>query len=307
MRLNGEGIKLKMKLQGSVYVFVCYVMYGLFPVFWKQLATVNSFYVLAVRVVWSLLILLGILVVCRELDSVRVVLKDRKKLGILALASGFLCLNWGSYIWAVNSGRGVDASLAYYIAPILSILLGNMVFRERLTKLQWFSIAVTFVGLVVTVVRSGQMPWVALIIGGSFVIYSALKKEIRVKSNVSMFFETLYLAPFALVLMVWLDQQGNGAVGVLRGWQWLLLPAAGMITVIPLLLFSKGIQDTSMSLAGILMYINPTLQLMISVWLYHEEFTTTHAILFGFVGVGVMIYLVASLLERRRKEYNRCE
>ncbi len=295
--------------RGPLYVLTCYILWGVLPVFWKLLAAVDSLYVLAGRIVWSLVFISVILAARRGFGAVRAVLGDRRELGRLALAGIFVCVNWGSYIWAVNSGHMLDASLAYYMNPILAILLGTVVFRERLTGLQWLSVAVTFTGLVITILRYRQIPWVALIIGGSFAVYGAIKKGVHVDAGVSVFFETLVLSPFALVFMAAAEVRGAGAVGVLHGWQWLLLPAAGVVTTVPLLFFAKGIKSTPMTLSGILMYINPTLQLLLSVLLYQEEFTTTHAILFGFVWSGLALYLLSSLLRERKhkKEETSCE
>ena len=294
--------------RGPLYVLTCYILWGVLPVFWKLLAAVDSLYVLAGRIVWSLVFISAILAVRRGFGAVRAVLGDRRELGRLALAGIFVCVNWGSYIWAVNSGHMLDASLAYYMNPILAILLGTVVFRERLTGLQWLSVAVTFTGLVITILRYRQIPWVALIIGGSFAVYGAIKKGVHAESGVSVFFETLVLSPFALVFMAAAEVRGAGAVGVLHGWQW-LLPAAGVVTTVPLLFFAKGIKSTPMTLSGILMYINPTLQLLLSVLLYREAFTTTHAILFGFVWSGLALYLLSSLLRERKykKEETPCE
>ena len=295
--------------RGPLYVLTCYILWGVLPVFWKLLAAVDSLYVLAGRIVWSLVFISAILAVRRGFGAVRAVLGDRRELGRLALAGIFVCVNWGSYIWAVNSGHMLDASLAYYMNPILAILLGTVVFRERLTGLQWLSVAATFTGLVITILRYRQIPWVALIIGGSFAVYGAIKKGVHVDAGVSVFFETLVLSPFALVFMAAAEVRDAGAVGVLHGWQWLLLPAAGVVTTVPLLFFAKGIKSTPMTLSGILMYINPTLQLLLSVLLYQEEFTTTHAILFGFFWSGLALYLLSSLLRERKykKEETPCE
>jgi len=180
-------------------------------------------------------------------------------------------------------------------------LLGTIVFREKLTKLQWLSVAVTFTGLVVTIVRYRQIPWMALIIGGSFAIYGAIKKGVHVEPGVSLFYETLVLAPFALIFMGVSELQGNGAIGVLSGAQWLLLPVAGIVTTVPLLYYAKGIKTTPMTLSGILMYVNPTLQLLVAVVLYHEEFTATHAILFAFVWSGLVLYLIAGIMKNRKE------
>ena len=271
-----------MKNKGPLYVLTCYVIWGLLPIFWKLLAQVDSLYVLASRIVWSMVLTGGILLLRRDrLAGVRAAFRDRREWGLLAAAGCVVCVNWGVYIWAVANGHMIDSSLAYYMNPILAILLGTVLFRERLTKLQWLAVAVTFAGLVITVIRYRQIPWIALVIGGSFAVYGALKKQVRSDAAVSTFVETLTLAPFALVLIFWMEAHGTGAAGVRSGWQWLLLPVSGVVT-------------------GILMYINPTMQLLLSVALYGEAFTATHAILFGFVWTGLILYLISGARESRR-------
>lgn len=290
--------------RGPLYVLACYILWGLLPIFWKLLAAVDSLYVLAARIVCSLAFMAVILALRRErFAGARSVFRDRREWRRLALAGCAICVNWGLYFWAVANAHMLDASLAYYMSPILSILLGTLVFKEKLTRLQWLAAAVTFTGLAITVWRFGQIPWLALVIGASFAIYGAVKKGVRVDAGTSVFIETLTLAPAALAVMLVMEARGAGVAGVLHGWQWLLLPAAGAATTVPLMCFAEGIKTTSMSLSGILMYINPTIQLMLSVLLYGEEFTVTYAILFGFVWSGLALYLVSGALrERKRKE-----
>lgn len=286
--------------KGTLYVLACYILWGILPVFWKTLSAVDSMYVLAARIFWSLIFVTVILLLGKNLIPVKSVFRSGRELIRLALSGIFICINWGVYIWAVNNDHMLDASLAYYMNPILSILLGTLVFRERLSKLQWLSVAVTLTGLVIAVIRYGQFPWIALVIGGSFAIYGAIKKGVTASAGVSVFFETMFLSPFALIFMLWMDTGGSGAIGVLQNAQWLLLPAAGIVTTIPLLCFAEGIKTTPMSLSGLLMYINPTLQLLLSVLVYGEEFTTTHAILFGFVWIGVALYLLAGFRKKHQ-------
>ena len=288
--------------KGPLCVLACYVIWGMLPIYWRLFSAVNSLYILAARIVWSLVLMGIVLLIGKRREAVLSVLKDKRELRRLVLAGIAVCVNWGSYIWAVNGGHGVDASLAYYMNPILTIFLATMVFREKLTKLQWLSVAVTFTGLVAAVIRYRQIPWAALIIGGSFAVYGAIKKGVKSPADVSLFFETLVLAPAALVLMLVMEVQGNGALSVLSGVRLMLLPTVGAVTTIPLLYYAKGIRETPMSLAGILMYINPTLQLLISVVLFHEAFTTTHAILFVFVWSGLALYLAAAGREKRKEK-----
>ena len=148
-----------MKNKGPLYVLTCYVIWGLLPIFWKLLAQVDSLYVLASRIVWSMVLTGGILLLRRDrLAGVRAAFRDRREWGLLAAAGCVVCVNWGVYIWAVANGHMIDSSLAYYMNPILAILLGTVLFRERLTKLQWLAVAVTFAGLVITVIRYRQTP-----------------------------------------------------------------------------------------------------------------------------------------------------
>ena len=290
-----------MKNKGPLYVLTCYVIWGLLPIFWKLLAQVDSLYVLASRIVWSMVLTGGILLLRRDrLAGVRAAFRDRREWGLLAAAGCVVCVNWGVYIWAVANGHMIDSSLAYYMNPILAILLGTVLSRERRTKLQWLAVAVTFAGLVITVIRYRQIPWIALVIGGSFAVYGAQKNQVRSDAAVSTFVETLTLAPFALVLIFWMETHGTGAAGVLSGWQWLLLPVSGVVTTVPLMFFAAGMKTTPMTLSGILMYINPTMQLLLSVALYGEAFTATHAILFGFVWAGLILYLISGARESRR-------
>ena len=295
--------------RGPLCVLGCYVIWGVLPIFWHMLAAVDALYVLSARIVASVAFLLVLLAARRRLGTVAEACRDRGALVRMMLSGVFICINWGVYIWAVNGGHALDASLAYYMNPILAVVLGTAVFGERLSPLQWLSVAVTFAGIVVTVVGHGQFPWMALVIGGSFAVYGAVKKGVRAEAEVSVLVETLTLAPFALAYLLWAEARGTGAVGVLSGWQWLLLPLSGIATTVPLLFFARGIKTTPMSLSGILMYVNPTLQFLVSVAVFREKFTAAYGVLFGFVWSGLALYLAADFLRRRRerKEKAGCE
>lgn len=295
--------------RGPLCVLGCYVIWGVLPIFWHMLAAVDALYVLSARIMASVAFLLVLLAARRRLGTVAEACRDRGALVRMMLSGVFICINWGVYIWAVNGGHALDASLAYYMNPILAVVLGTAVFGERLSPLQWLSVAVTFAGIMVTVVGHGQFPWMALVIGGSFAVYGAVKKGVRAEAEVSVLVETMTLAPFALAYLLWAEARGTGAVGVLSGWQWLLLPLSGIATTVPLLFFARGIKTTPMSLSGILMYVNPTLQFLVSVAVFREKFTAAYGVLFGFVWSGLALYLAAGFLRRRRerKEKAGCE
>ncbi|WP_081579575.1 EamA family transporter RarD [Oscillibacter ruminantium] len=293
---------------GAFYVAACYAAWGVLPLFWKSLGSVNSVYVLASRIVWSLVMTLLMLTARREWGSVRTVLQNRWEWARLAVGGVLITVNWGVYIWAVNSAHIIDASLAYYIMNPMTVLLGTLLFREKLTKLQWFATGLTVTGIAIAAVRLQVFPWIALVIGGSFALYSAVKKKVTVDANVSIFFETATVTPLALIWIITAEMQGAGAGGILHGAQWLLLPLSGLVTTIPLMLFAVGIKTTSMSMSGVLMYINPTLQLLLGVLLYHEEFTVTHGILFGFVWTSLTLFLISDRRKQKKtaKENEAC-
>ncbi|MEG0779341.1 MAG: EamA family transporter RarD [Oscillospiraceae bacterium] len=294
--------------KGPLCVLACYILWGLLPGYWKLLSAVPSLYVLASRIVWSL-VFVGLLLALRHsFGDVRALFHNRRQWLRLMAAGVLITVNWGSFIVAVSSGHILDSSLAYYMNPILTILIGTLVFREKLTKLQWLSVGITAAGLVVTILRYGEIPWLALVIGGSFALYGAVKKGVTVDAQTSLLVETLTVAPFALLFLLWSEKNGVGAIGVLHGGGWLLLLASGIVTSVPLLFYAVGIRTTPYTMAGILMYINPTMQLLTGVFFYGETFTATHGILFGFVWTGLLLYVGSDwLTHRREKENIQCE
>ncbi len=278
-------------------VLICYILWGLLPIFWKLLSALDSFYILASRIVWSAVFCFIIIICCKNTGELKKILKNRKQMKLLACSSVMIAINWGAYIYAINSGHILDASLAYYMNPLLSIGLGFVFFKEKLKKLQWLAIAIAATGIMITIITYGSIPYFALIIGGSFAVYSAIKKNVTCDGLTSTLMEALLLAPIAVLYIAMSEYGNSGAVGTLNGVQLLLLPAAGVVTSIPLLAFSSGITKVPMSLSGILMYVNPTLQLIIGVILYQEKFDLAKGIMFIFVWVALILFLYSGKKE----------
>ena len=279
-------------------VFGSYVLWGIFPVFWKMLAELNSVYVLSSRIVWSAVFCLLLIVVTKKTEELKQVLSDNKMRKTLMCSGIAIAVNWGVYIYAVNSGHILDASLAYYLNPLMVIALGFFLFKEKLAFRQWLAIAVAALGILIAVVAYGEVPVFAIVIGTSFAVYGAIKKNVKCNGLISTFVEAAFLTPFALAYILWAEMGHVGAVGTLEGMQFLLIPMSGVVTSIPLLLFSIGVAKVSMSLTGILMYINPTLQFMIGALLYHETFDLPKGIMFVCVWIGVVLFVSAG----RKKE-----
>lgn len=278
---------------GILQVFASYVLWGIFPVFWKMLAELNAFYVLASRIVWSAVFCLLLIIGTGKAAELKAVLSDRRMQKTLMCSGIAIAVNWGVYIYAVNSGHILDASLAYYLNPLMVIALGFFLFKEKLAVRQWLAIAVAALGILIAIVAYGEVPVFAIVIGTSFAVYGAIKKNVKCNGLISTFVEAAFLTPFALIYIFWAEMQHTGAVGTLEGLQFLLIPMSGVVTSIPLLLFSVGVSRVSMSLTGILMYINPTLQFMIGVLLYHETFDLPKGIMFVCVWIGVILFVGA--------------
>ena len=267
--------------KGTLMVLASYVLWGLLTIFWKLLADIDSFYVLCCRIVFSLAVSAALLPLTGGWAEAKAVLKDRKLL-LRMLACGLLIsFNWGVLIYCVSAGRVLDTSLAYYINPLLAILLGFILFREKLT--------------------AAQFPYLALLCGLSFALYGAVKKKANVPGGISTFIETLLVAPIALAVALVMElNAGPISTGALSGWRLLLLPAAGAVTFLPVFLYSSGIPSTPMSLSWVLMYINPTLQLLCGLVLFNETMSSAMLVTFVCVWVATIIYLVSGAVQRKK-------
>ena len=272
-------------------VLACYILWGFLPIFWKRLSELDAFYVLSSRVIWSAVFCLLIIVLTKDLDELKRTLKDKKQMKLLLCSGVMIAINWGFYIYAVNAGHILDASLAYYLNPLFAIAIGFLFFKEKITRSQWLAIGIAFAGIMVAVIGYKTIPVFALVIGSSFAIYGAIKKSVSCSGIVSTFIETMILLPFALACVGWMERNGTGAIGVFEGLEFVLLPAAGVVTSIPLLAYSAGITKVPMSLSGILMYVNPTLQFIIGVALYGESFDVPKIIMFVCVWTSLILFV----------------
>lgn len=288
--------------RSSLNVLGCYILWGLLPIFWKLLAGVNSAYVLAQRIVFSCVFCLAVILIRKNGGEIGKIIKNKSERRKFFLCGILISINWGVYILTVAMGRILEASLAYYMNPLFSVLIGAIFFKEKLSRVQWASVALAFAGVMFSVIRYGEVPYLAIIIGLSFALYGALKKGIKADSETSICMETMAVLPIALIFIAYAQFSGFTTFSSLTTAEALLLIATGPITSIPLMLFAKGIKETSIVTSGILMYINPTLQLLVGVFIYNEAFTQTNAITFAFVWAAVILFVFDSL--RKQKKVN---
>ena len=286
--------------KSSFSVLGCYVLWGLLPIFWKLLANVDSVYVLAQRVLFSCIFCLAIILLKKNGSSVKNILKSKTERRRYFVCGILISINWGVYILTVAMGKILEASLAYYMNPLFSVVIGALIFKEKLSAVQWISVGLALVGVMISVIAYGNVPYLAIIIGLSFALYGAMKKTIKAESEVSICMETMSVLPLALAFIVYAQLSGYTTFSSLSNAEMLLLAASGAVTSIPLMLFAKGIRGTSITTSGILMYINPTLQLLVGVLIYNEVFTKMNAITFAFVWAAVILFVLDSLRKHRK-------
>lgn len=287
--------------RSSFSVLGCYVLWGLLPIFWKLLANVDSVYVLAQRVLFSCIFCLAIILLKKNGSSVKNILKSKTERRRYFVCGILISINWGVYILTIAMGKILEASLAYYMNPLFSVVIGALIFKEKLSAVQWISVGLALVGVMISVIAYGNVPYLAIIIGLSFALYGAMKKTIKAESDVSICMETMSVLPLALAFIVYAQLSGYTTFSSLSNAEMLLLAASGAVTSIPLMLFAKGIRKTSITTSGILMYINPTLQLLVGVLIYNEVFTKMNAITFAFVWAAVILFVLDSLRKHKVK------
>jgi chloramphenicol-sensitive protein RarD len=280
---------------GVLYAALAYIAWGLFPIFFKQLSNVNAFEVVMHRIVWSLVFLVGVLAMLRRWSWLRDVARQPRVLAAFAASAMLLSANWSVYVWAVHNAHMVDASLGYFILPLVNVAFGFAFLQERPRPVQWLAVAVAVAGVLWLTVQAGRLPWVALVLAMSFGIYGLLRKVASLGALEGLTLESMLLAPFAVGLLVWWTWQGQGALvqGSASTMGWLML--AGPLTAIPLLLFAAGARRIPLATLGILQYISPSLQMLLGVWLYGEAFDPARAIGFYLIWLALVIYTVDSL------------
>ncbi len=275
---------------GALYAALAFALWGIFPLYFRQIASVPPGEILVHRIVWSLVFVLVVLGVRRQWAWVKPVLRSPKVLLAFAASAVLLSANWLVYIWAVNNNHVIDASLGYFINPLVNVLLGYTVLHERLRRAQWMALGIAAAGVLWLTVLAGHLPWIALALAGSFGAYGLLRKVATLGALEGLTLETLILAPIAAtVLAVWMAH-GTSVFPAPDTRTNLWLIAAGPITAVPLLLFAAGARQISLTTLGLLQYIGPTLQLALGLWLFHEPFSPARLAGFGLIWLALALY-----------------
>ncbi|WP_283139147.1 EamA family transporter RarD [Rhizohabitans arisaemae] len=293
--------------RGVLYGAAAYGMWGLFPLYWPLLKPSGAVEILAHRIAWSLLVVIAILALRRHWSWVRELLSRPRTIGLLALAALIISVNWGVYIYGVNTDRVVESSLGYFINPLVSILFGVVVFRERLRPWQWAAVGLGAVAVLVLTVDYGRPPWIALILAATFGTYGLVKKVAQVGAAESLAVETLFLVIPALGYIAFLYGQGASTFGDHGAAHTTLIVASGIVTAIPLILFTSAALRVPLTTIGLLQYIAPVLQFLAGVFIAREAMPPSRWIGFAIVWVALMIFTWDGLRETAKAKARTLE
>lgn len=299
---------MKQQKEGIIYAALSYFIWGLIPIYWKFVQHVSAGEILAHRVLWSFVFMVILLLFINKwrgfLSFVKEIAYQPKKLAALMTASLLVSINWGIFIWAVNSDHILQTSLGYYINPLVSVLLGVVVLKEKLSGAQILSFTLAGIGVLILTIHYGEVPWVALSLAISFGLYGLAKKMIKVDAEIGLTLETMMVTPLALIFMVYLLFTSKPLFFESASTS-LFLMGGGIATALPLLFFAKGAQKVPLSMMGILQYIAPTMTLLIGVFMYHEPFTKVHLLSFIFIWSALLIYAASHPIQSKLNNRNK--
>ncbi len=295
---------------GVVYAAFSYLLWGLLPIYWKLLEGIGADEILASRIVWSFLFMFAILLITKKwkgfLDTLSSLLKNKKQMMFLTAASLLVSCNWFIYIWAVNHNRIIEASMGYYINPLVSVILGMVVLKEKLSTMQYVSFSFAFIGVVILTFSYGMLPWISLSLAITFGFYGLAKKMIKVDSSIGLTLETMVVTPIAFIYILYLFSQGTNTFLTVSLKTDVLLILSGAATAVPLLYFAKGAQRIPLSMLGYIQYLAPTISLLLGVFVYGEHFSKAHFVAFLFIWFALAIYSLSNAKfikwDNRKKE-----
>ena len=286
--------------RGFSAAIAAFSIWGLFPLYLIDLRHVSAMQITAHRIVWSLMFVLAWLAVIGELGKLRTAVTRRGVLLRLVGSAFFIAVNWVGFAWAVNNGHVLEVSLAYFIGPLLNVLLGIFVLNERLNRAQWLAVAFAAAGVAFLTFVAGRTPWIALMVGSSFAFYGLIRKTVSIDALPGLAIEAILLTPFAAAYLVWCQLQGTGSFGHSGALVDGLLLAGGVITSVPLVLFAFGARQVPYSTIGVLQFIAPSLQLVCGLLVFGESLEAARAPGFVLIWVGLLVYMVNALWQARR-------
>ncbi len=275
---------------GLVSTTGAFLLWGIVPIYWKMLQHIPALEILAHRVLWGFVFVAVWMTCRRRWPELKAVFRRPRTTAALLASTVFIAINWGLFIYAVVTDRVLATSLGYYINPLINVLLGLIVLRERLNRRQWIAVGLAALAVALLTIQAGELPWISLVLPACFGLYSLLRKTVHADAVVGLTFETAALAPLAVVWLVRQERLGIGAFGHQGIGTDGLLITAGAVTAVPLILFTLGVRRIPLSTAGLLQYIAPTCTFLLAVLVYDEPFSAAHAVCFGLIWTALVIY-----------------
>lgn len=289
---------------GILFAIGAYIIWGIFPVYWKLIEDVNSMEVLLNRIIWSFVMTFILIGLIGKLPALRAdceyIWKNKKQLLSLFAASLIISVNWFTYIWAVQNGHILQTSLGYYMNPLLSILFGVLFFREKLSKAVLVSVAIAMIGVLYMVWTAGVIPWVALVLAFSFATYGVLKKQIQLDALRGLAIETALIVPLALIAYAYLAATTPTSLFQVDAKTNILLIVSGIATALPLIFFAKGAQSMPLYMLGFIQFLAPTISFMLGVFLYKEPFDKTQLVTFIFIWTAVLLFSISTYMASKK-------
>ncbi len=286
--------------QGPVYAILAYGTWGLLPIYWKLFLGIPPLEVLVHRILWSVIFLMFVVLIQKKFILLVELCRSPKQLFIILTTSMLLGANWMIYIWAVNEGFVIETSLGYFINPLVNVMLGMIIFKERFNLWQTLALILALCGVLNYLFGFGELPWIALGLASSFSIYGMLRKISEAGPLIGLTMETLILVPVALLLLSWWTLDGSSHFGTMSELDLYFL-GCGLITSFPLLWFAAAAKRLRFSTLGLFQYLAPTSQFLLGVFLYKEPFTITHAITFALIWMALVLYSGNSISNKLRK------
>ncbi|MBL9186026.1 MAG: EamA family transporter RarD [Opitutaceae bacterium] len=287
--------------RGALTAALCYLGWGLVPLYWRELAGINPVELIAHRALWSLVFLAALVGTMRIGRQVLAGLAGPRAVGLNFLSASLLTANWLVYVWGVNTGHVIECSLGYFLVPLFNVALGRFVLHEHLRRLQWLAIATAAAGVLLMILQLGRPPWLALALAATWSAYGLLRKQSALGSLAGLTVETLLLAPLAGAFLLWQHHTGAGALGRVDGVTHVLVLSSGVITAIPLLLFAYGARRIRLTTMGLLQYLAPSVQLALGVWVFREPFSADRAGGFALIWAGLALYTFDNLRGSRAR------
>ena len=296
--MTAAAIDSQRRRQGVVATLIAFTIWGLMPLYFKAVGSVSPGEIVAHRVLWSVVFLLALLALWRGFDGLRRLMAQPRLIGLLALSASLTGSNWLVFVWAISENRLIEASLGYFINPLVSILLGRLVLGERMRPLQQAAVALACAGVAWRVWQVGTLPWIALFLAITFGLYGLLRKRAPVDAINGLFVETLVTAPLAIGWLIWLASRGSLQFGQDLATD-ALLPLAGVLTAVPLMLFALGAQRLPLSTVGFVQYLAPSINFLLAVFVFREPFDAGQLAGFALIWAALAVYSVDMLRANR--------